>query len=222
MDGEAVRIVREGVEQQVERGAMLAGGHVVARERQPSPPVLRVPGDDALAQLGEAARRARRAIRAFETFEREIGAVGRHLDEALPRLDGRRQIALPLVDVAKVQIGGAVPLSTSIASRKARAAAAGSPARTCTRPISVRRKPRICWFSALRAPSIFAICSRTCSASSPLVLLLVQLLQVHERVAVLRVEVDDFLKRLERAVDEPAVPEIEPEAEQHVGVFELA
>ena len=54
----------------------------------------------------------------------------------------------------------------------------------------------------------------------PLMLILVQLLQVHERVAVPGVEVHDFLERLQRAVDEPAVPVIEPQAEQDVGVLE--
>src|SRR6185436_3209300 len=54
----------------------------------------------------------------------------------------------------------------------------------------------------------------------PLMLLLVQLLQVHERVAVPGVEPQHVLKRADRAVHEAAVPEVEAEAEQHVGVLD--
>ena len=54
----------------------------------------------------------------------------------------------------------------------------------------------------------------------PLLLLLVQLLQVDQRVAIPRIEPDDFLKGFEGAIDESAVTEIEAEAEQHVRVLE--
>src|SRR6185503_8583299 len=47
----------------------------------------------------------------------------------------------------------------------------------------------------------------------PLPLLLVQLLQVHERVAVSGIQPHDFLERLEGTVDEAAVAEIERQAE---------
>ena len=51
----------------------------------------------------------------------------------------------------------------------------------------------------------------------PLVLLLVQLLEVDEGVPVFRVELQDFLKRFNRAIDEARVTEIEAKAEQHIG-----
>ena len=54
----------------------------------------------------------------------------------------------------------------------------------------------------------------------PLVLFFVQLLQVDERVLVLRIEPQHFVERLERAIDEAAALVVEAEAEQHVGVLE--
>ena len=56
----------------------------------------------------------------------------------------------------------------------------------------------------------------------PLMLLLVQLLEVRERVAVAGIEPQHFAERLERAIDEAAALVVEAEAEQHVGVLELA
>ena len=51
-------------------------------------------------------------------------------------------------------------------------------------------------------------------------LFLVQLLQVEQRVFVLRIEPQHFVERLERAIDEPAALVVEAEAEQDVGVLE--
>ena len=54
----------------------------------------------------------------------------------------------------------------------------------------------------------------------PLLLLLVQLLQVHQRVAVAGIEPQHLLERLVRAIDEAAAAEVQAEAEQHVRVLE--
>ena len=54
----------------------------------------------------------------------------------------------------------------------------------------------------------------------PLVLLFVQLLEVGEGVPVRRVEPQDLLEGLVRAIDEAAAPEVETEAEEHVRVLE--
>ena len=56
----------------------------------------------------------------------------------------------------------------------------------------------------------------------PLVLVLVQLLEVRQRVAVPRIEPQHFGERLDRAIDEAAAAVVEPQAEQHVGVLQLA
>ncbi len=56
----------------------------------------------------------------------------------------------------------------------------------------------------------------------PLVLLLVQLLQVHQRVLVLRIEPQHLVEGLERAVHEAAALVVETEAEEDVRVLELA
>ena len=56
----------------------------------------------------------------------------------------------------------------------------------------------------------------------PVVLILVELLELRQRVLVGRVEPEHFLERLDGAVDEPAAPVVEAQAEQHVGVLEAA
>ena len=56
----------------------------------------------------------------------------------------------------------------------------------------------------------------------PVVLILVELLELRQRVLVGRVEPQHFLERLDGAIDEAAAPVVEAEAEQHVGVLEAA
>ena len=51
-------------------------------------------------------------------------------------------------------------------------------------------------------------------------LIFVELLQVDERVPVLRIEPDDLLKRLERPVDEAAVLVVQAQAQQDMGMFD--
>ena len=52
-------------------------------------------------------------------------------------------------------------------------------------------------------------------------LVFVQLLKVDQGMAVARVKLQDFLERLERAVHESSVPEIQTQAEQYVGMLEF-
>ena len=54
----------------------------------------------------------------------------------------------------------------------------------------------------------------------PLMLLFVQLLQVEQRVLILRIEPQHLVERFERAIDEAAALEVEAEAQQHVGVLD--
>ena len=56
----------------------------------------------------------------------------------------------------------------------------------------------------------------------PLMLLLVELLEVRQRVPVVGIEPEHVGERRQRAVDEAAALVVEAEAEQDVGVFELA
>ena len=53
----------------------------------------------------------------------------------------------------------------------------------------------------------------------PLMLLLVELLQVEQRVLIARIEPQHFVERFECAIDEAAALEIEPEAQKDVGVL---
>ena len=72
------------------------------------------------------------------------------------------------------------------------------------------------WFVLARELATHAV------GLGPLVLVLVQLLQLQQRVLVARIEPQHLAEGLVRAVDEPAAREVEPEAEQGIGVFELA
>ena len=54
----------------------------------------------------------------------------------------------------------------------------------------------------------------------PLLLVLVQFLKVDQRVAVFRIELNDFLEGLEGPIDESAVTEVEAQAEQHIRVLQ--
>ena len=56
----------------------------------------------------------------------------------------------------------------------------------------------------------------------PFMLFLVQLLEVHEGVLVLRIEPQHLVERLVGAVHESAAFVVEPEAQQHVRVLEPA
>ena len=56
----------------------------------------------------------------------------------------------------------------------------------------------------------------------PVVLILVELLELRQRVLVGRIEPQHLLERLDGAIDEAAAPVVEAEAEQHVGVLEAA
>jgi hypothetical protein len=109
----------------------------------------------------------------------------------------------------------------SIASANVRPAA--SARRSCARalPISLVRKARIWRSSGRRPASQLRDVAAHAQRVGPLILLFVQLLQIHHRVAILRVEPHDFLERLERAVDEPSVAEVEREAELDVRLFQL-
>ncbi len=55
---------------------------------------------------------------------------------------------------------------------------------------------------------------------APLMLFLVQLLEVQQGVLVAGIEPDDLRKRLEGAVDEAAPLEVQAETEQYVGMFQ--
>jgi hypothetical protein len=90
VDGDAVRMVAERLEQQRERLRCCGGGREVARQRQPRPPVARLPGDQPLAELDEPGRRAEPLVRALEAIEGEVRAVRLGLGELFPLADGRR------------------------------------------------------------------------------------------------------------------------------------
>ena len=95
MKRQRVRVLRDGLQEQVQRLARGAVGGEIAPECEPGAPVLRVGRNQPPAQLGEAIRaRIVCRIRAFEAADRQVRAIGRPLDELLPGRDRRRGISL--------------------------------------------------------------------------------------------------------------------------------
>ena len=195
-------------------------GHV-SRQREPGPPVLRATRDHSLAELPEAPGHLESGVGMLEPFEGQIGTVWNRFDQPLPGFDRPLNVALRVERVAEIQI------------------------RRCGAGIDLDRlgvgTDRLGWLTSLREGASDLVTEEAqdllivrvgagvnpgdllahTECVRPLVLVLVELLQVDERVPVFRVEPDHLLERLERAVHEPAVPEIEPEAEQDIGVFDL-
>ena len=210
VDGQAVRIVGQRVEQQVECGAVLARRRQVARQRQARAPVLRVLRDEPLAQRHEPPRR-----RPADAYARSRRSNARYARSGAARVSCSQASMAPAAGCP----GG---------SRRRRDS--GTRARC---GVDRRSRRRTCAAASVTAPACATRARSRCAGSRgsagsravgrveprdllahvrglrPLLLVLVQLLQVDERVAVLRIELHDLLERLERAVDEPAVAEVE-------------
>ena len=132
MDAERVRILHERGEQQVERLVRPAAGREVARQRQPRAPVLRVVVDQPPAEPREPLRDAGADRQRFEPIERQVGAVGRDVDQLLPDRRGLLLVALRHAHVAEVQIrrhGARVEIDGALeaADRLRRSPSAASP-----------------------------------------------------------------------------------------------
>ncbi len=213
-------MVGERVEQPIERRAVLPRSGQVPRQRQARTPPLRVPVDQPLAQLDEPLRRPKRPVRPLQPVEREIRVVRHRLDQLFPRLDRRGQVPLPLADVPEIQVRGD-GARIDVDRVRERARGAGGLTGSLLRAADlVAQEPED--LLVVRTPSGVDLGNLLANAQRvrPLMLVFVQLLQVDEGIPVARVELQDFLERLERAIDEPAVPEVETQAEQHVGVLQ--
>ena len=76
MNGEAVRVMFERGEQELERVlVMIACGEVPAH-RQAGAPILGMGGDQARASLFKTLRLSELLVKAFEAIEGEVGALG--------------------------------------------------------------------------------------------------------------------------------------------------
>ena len=107
-----------------------------------------------------------------------------------------------------------------MADSKRRAASSSSPAFIASRPRSFSRNARIAWLRGMRvgAAQVHQLLADPVRLV-PLMLLFVQLLQIEQRVLVLRIEPQHLVERFERAIDEAAALEVEAEAQQDVGVL---
>ena len=216
MNDETVRIVRQGIEQQIEGLSMLFTGREVPRQRQSCTPVLRVAGNEPLTEIDESPRCADGAIRALEPLEGEIRPLRHVVHQLFPRLDGAGEVALPLTDVTEIQMGRRdcrVEIDDVLVRLCRASEVAGG---GLDRPHLVSQKAEN--LVVLLVPAVIDFRNLLANARGlgPLLLIFVQLLQVDERVPVQPVETNHLLKRLEGAIDEAAVTEVQAEAEQHV------
>ena len=110
-----------------------------------------------------------------------------------------------------------------MAAWKCRAAPAASPLSRACAPSSFSRNAWIAWWRACRlGPRDLREPLADRRRLVPLMLILVEPLELQQRVLVLRIEPQHFGERLDGAIDEAAAPVVEAEAEQHVGVLEAA
>src|SRR6478735_1574218 len=74
------------------------------RQGEPGPPVLRVAGHEATAGLHEPLRRAEPLTGLLQPIEGKIRALGRNLDDPLPRLQSRGPVAGVRLDFAQIEV----------------------------------------------------------------------------------------------------------------------
>src|SRR2546428_928974 len=194
----------------------------MAREREARAPILRVVLDEPAAQPREAIGVAGAHGERFEALEREIGAVGRDLEDALPDRGRVSLVALRDADVAEIQIRGhRTRVEVDGGFESPRGFGVFLPAHRLEADLVFKERQNRLVLGPWIARQLREPLSRVIRLG-PLVLFLVQLLQVQQRVLVLRIETKHFGEGLERALDEAAALVVEPEAQQHVRMFESA
>ena len=148
-------------------------------------------------------------------------AIGNFACERLPRLDRSGDVALLLSNVAEVQVrGGCTRIDVDGLGKRAPGGSRVAGATLRRADFVGQKRENLLVFGAASA-----VKSRDFAAHpqrlGPLILLFVELLQVDQRVAILRIEPYHFLKGFQRTIDEPAMPEIERQAELYIRLFEL-
>ena len=190
------------------------------RQREARAPVLRVVGDQPATQLCEALLSPELAVRHRQPVEGQIGALGRPFDDLFPHVDGLRQLVIAGIDVAEVQIcrhHAGIQIDGRLKTHDRPGVVAMRQGLQAELVLEKRE-------DALAAPIFSAALMPERAANVvgllPLMLVFVQLLDVHERVVVVRIQLQHFVERFERPVDEAAALEVQAKAQQHVRLFE--
>ena len=148
-------------------------------------------------------------------------AIGNFARERLPCLDRSREVALLLSNIAQIEVRGSrVRIDIDRLGKRATGCSRIAVAALRRADLVGQERENLLIFgmaSAVHARDFAADPQRV----GPLLLLFVQLLQVHQRVSIFRIESHYFLEGFERAVDKPSVAEIQRQARLHVGLFEL-
>ena len=189
-------------------------------KREPRAPVLWIVRNELPAELREALRRAQRRVRQRQAVEREISALRGFVDNLFPDAGGLRHAVVACVDVAEIQVRGhhaGVEIDGRLESRdRAGVVAAGDG----LQPELVFEEGEYGLAAAILGASLAAQGAADIVGLLPLMLIFVKLLDIEQRVLVVGIDPDDLVERFERAIDESATLEIEPETEQDVRLFE--
>ena len=194
----------------------------VPRKREPRPPVLRARIDQAPAEVGKPVGRAELRVRGGQPFEREIGPLGRDVNQLFPERDRLGRAPFLVAHVSEAQVGRQrARIHLDRGFEPLRRLLAVAPREGFTSELVLDEGERRLTARLVLGRGRFAQPLADGVSLLPLFLLGVQLLEVEERVLVLRIEPQDFGERLDRAVDEAAAAVVEAEAEQHVCVLQL-
>src|SRR5262245_2821215 len=100
-----MRIVFERLEQQFERLGWLRAVDEVAGQRRTCAPLSRRRSRELPAKIRESVVVAGRAVRPLEAFQRQVRAILRYENAALPGRDRASDIALLKLRIAEVKVG---------------------------------------------------------------------------------------------------------------------
>ena len=165
-------------------------------------------------------RRPEGPVRSLQPVEREIRMFRHRLDQSFPDLNRPREVALPLADVPEIHVRrGRARIGVNGVRKRVRRAGRVAGALLRGADLVAQEAEDLLVVLAPSSVDLRDLLADT-QRLGPLMLFFVELLQVDEGIAVARVQVQDFLERLERAIHKSSVPEIETQAEEHVGVLQ--
>src|SRR5687768_7374431 len=191
-------------------------------QRQARTPVLLIAGDQFPAELREALGRAEPRVGEREAVEGEVRPLRCLVDRLFPDPGGLRHPVVAGMDVAEIQIGGndtRVEIDRRLKARdRSGVVSTGNGLEAelvleeCENGLTaaVLGAP----LTSERSPDVIGLL--------PLMLILVQLLDVQQRVLVVRIDPDDLVERFEGAIDKPPTLEVETEAEEDVRLLEAS
>ena len=198
VDRQRVGVLYQRDKEEVERLLRVTAFGQMPRQGQTCPPVLRVLFDEPSAKARETLRRLHADGERLESAEGEVRPVRSKLDHLFPNRHGLLLVAFSQPDVAEVQVGGnRAPVEVDGGSKPTRGLREIlSPHRLQSDLVFEKREDRLALGLRVDGRELVEPLARVVRLQ-PLVLLLVKLLEVHERIFVLRIEPQHFVERLD-------------------------